>query len=299
MFIVGEARSGTSIAHRSLLLHPSFALSDPSKSGLADSNAFVNPLHILDGFSPDSGLAEYLLNDAAIIEQLHQTIQRYRGPAKRGWKVYRAAKKFGLPAKPLWKLGKFPDILHAYFDAAQTSRGQKRLLEKSPDHNWCIPEIIWTYPQAKVIYITRDPVDTYASYHKRYQREQKLGKPEEEIAWLKPSIEYITTCLKNNWGMINKAHRQWPTHITTIRYEDFVGNYERVMGALLTWLDEEAIINEPEATETKWDADPQLMSGLRKKTESNDAVMTADEVNQVKTLMQPGHGLLDESLLAY
>lgn len=41
------------------------------------------------------------------------------------------------------------------------------------------------------------------------------------------------------------------------------------------------------------------MSGLRKKTESNDAVMTADEVNQVKTLMQPGHGLLDESLLAY
>ncbi|MGB1126113.1 MAG: sulfotransferase family protein [Phycisphaeraceae bacterium] len=298
VFIVGEARSGTSIAHRCMLLHPVFALSDPERSGLAESNAFVNPLKILDDFA-GTGLAEYLLNDTEQIGKLHSEVDQYRGSAKRFWKIFRMAKKTGLPAKLIWKAGKYTDILHAYFDVAMQVRGQKRLLEKSPDHNWHIPEILWTYPQAKIIYLTRNPVDTYASYHKRYQREKKLGKSEQELQWLKPSIQDITARLKNNWQRVADAHGKWPNNVLTVRYEDFVGDYENVMRSLLTWLGAEVIIHEPEDSGKNWGADPQLMSGLRKKTDSNEGVMTQDEVDQVETLMKSSEGVLSASMLQY
>lgn len=299
VFIVGEARSGTSILHRSMLLHPAFAVTEEGAGTLAETNAFVNPMRVLDDFSGEGGLPGYLHHKQDLIDKVSQATQKYRSSAKRFWKPYRAARKFNLPAKPFWKAGRYADIMHTYFDVAMEARGQERLLEKSPDHNWYIPEILWTYPQAKIIYITRDPVDTYASYHKRYQREKEQGKSEEELQWLKPSIEDITSRLKANWGRIKDAHRKWPSDVATIQYEDFVGDYERVIRAMLTWLDTEVIINEPEDSGKTWGADPQLMSGLRKKTESNEGVMTQDEVDQVKTMMQPGEGLLSASMLKY
>ena len=299
VFIVGEARSGTSILHRSMLLHPAFAITQEGDGSLAETNAFVNPRRVLDDFSDVGGLAGYLLHKPELIAKVSQSTQKYRGSANRFWKMYRGARKFNLPSKPFWKAGRYTEIMHAYFDAAMEARGQERLLEKSPDHCGFIPEILWTYPQAKIIYITRDPVDTYASYHKRYQREKEQGKSEEELRWLKPSTEDITARLKVNWQRIQQAHHKWPNDVATIQYDDFVGEYDRVMRALLTWLDAEVIINEPEDSGKKWDADPQLMGGLRKKTESNEGVMTQEEVDQVKAMMKPGEGLLTASMLKY
>ncbi|QDV66362.1 Sulfotransferase domain protein [Rosistilla carotiformis] len=292
VFIVGEARSGTSIAHRCLLLHPSFRLANGSSTALAETSAFVHPTRIVDDFREDAGLWEYLLGRDDIGSEIVSKLRPWRNVAMRTWPAYRLAKRFRMGSRNLWNAGRYPEILRCYFAAAQRARGQERLLDKSPTHVFVIPEIFWTYPDAKVIYLMRDPVDTFASYKKRYEREKAAGASEQSLQWLHVTIDGLTTRLRKNWKRVQRAHQRWPDHVAVIRYDAFVGDYDNVMPALLRWLDEPEIVVQPTQTDESWSADPQLMAGLRPRAESNDEVISKSEVEKIHALMSDAESIL-------
>lgn len=292
VFIVGEARSGTSIAHRCLLLHPSFQLANGSTTALAETSAFVHPTQILNDFRANAGLWEYLLRREDIASQIRSNVSPWKGVAKITWPAYRIAKKIRVGSRRLWCAGRYPEILRCYFDAAQRARGQIRLLDKSPTHVFVIPEIFWTYPDAKVIYLTRDPVETFASYRKRYKREKEAGAPDRSLRWLNVTVDGLTSRLLKNWKRIHRAHQQWPNQVSAIRYDSFVGDYSNVMPALLRWLGEAEIVVQPGETDESWSADPQLMTGLRQQAEPHDGVLTKSEARKIHERMPDAKSIL-------
>lgn len=95
-----------------------------------------------------------------------------------------------------------------------------RWVEKTPQHIHHIRHILQKWPQAKIIYIIRDPKDTVASLFSRYN--------DLEVS--------ITRWVHDNNAGIR--HREHP-NIHVIKYEDLIVDQEKYLTELFNFLDED------------------------------------------------------------
>lgn len=95
--------------------------------------------------------------------------------------------------------------------------GKTHLVEKTPKHVHCVPRIQRVFPQARFIVITRNPLDTVASLHKRHDKLQRSAE-----RWALDSAP--TSALVANAGALR------------VRYEELCLNPEHEFQRICTFL---------------------------------------------------------------
>lgn len=116
-------------------------------------------------------------------------------------------------------------IVHAYMSAFTEQLQDSPLmywLEKTPRHTFFLPKIKTIYPNAKVIFVTRDARDNFVSYKKKHPQLNVMSFCD---LWLK-SLH----CFED----FQEANRQC---CHALRYEDLVANTEHELQKLMNFLD--------------------------------------------------------------
>src|SRR5918993_578669 len=162
VFIVGEARSGTSLLYRTLQKHPSFR---PHRQNLVETDAFshLRRTFMFSRTYPDP-LRRFMLEDEAAWRAFLRTIRPIRAVSA-VW----APVNYVLRDRVawLWHANLHQLVLRAYFFYAWQARGCGRLLEKTPTNSLHLPRLVATFPRARFLYIHRHPVDVFTSYRRR------------------------------------------------------------------------------------------------------------------------------------
>lgn len=134
--------------------------------------------------------------------------------------------------------------LAAYCRIKAEQVGKTRWGEKTPRHVYRIADILDGFPDAKVVYIVRDPRAVVASYRDfksrgEFSEEMQRAFKADEARARKSYHVYIISLM---WrSAIRAGHeateRFGEDRVRTIRYEDLVAEPERVLQSLCTFLD--------------------------------------------------------------
>jgi hypothetical protein len=179
VFIVGDARSGTTLLYRSLQHHASFA---PSHGfNLAESHAMRLLMRLFGpGDVTKNALAHFMLS----LEPLAEVAADIAPLARRRKIVRRIFSRGKLPRPAFWRSAGEHHVVRRYFLEAHRRRGATRLVEKTPTHTNWVPHLKIAFPKASFIFMTRHPLDVLSSYWKRYRNEGEMSswanvKPDE------------------------------------------------------------------------------------------------------------------------
>jgi len=140
--------------------------------------------------------------------------------------------------------GGTPDAyLAAYCTIKAGQNGKKRWGEKTPRHVYRIADIFEAFPNAKVVYIIRDPRAVVASYrdfksHGEFSDEMRKAFEADEERARRSYHVYIISLM---WRSAVRAGREavarfGEDRVRIIRYEDLVGDSENVLKSLSTFL---------------------------------------------------------------
>jgi hypothetical protein len=117
------------------------------------------------------------------------------------------------------RLGEFYGGLFTDF---ATGRGKKRWGDKTPFHVWHVTDIRRLFPDAVFVAIVRHPLGTIGSMARRFDR----PVPRATAHWLRATREIVY------------RSDELGERLVLVRYEELARDPERVMRALLQWLDE-------------------------------------------------------------
>lgn len=205
IFIFGVTRSGTTLLARMLDLHPAFSIYLESW--------FLNLL------SPETAEAS-LPGDTEVGRVLDQV----RALAEQG--VSRAAVESRFAASDHSLRSLFDIILRLRME----ERGKRRYGEKTPSHFTRLPIVLAWYPQAKLVYLHRDPRDVYASF-KRSRDYFKLG-------WLDRTLLGRSLYWSYYEEAAQEASRRLPAQVFEVGFEALIRDPPAMLRALCEFLGE-------------------------------------------------------------
>ena len=176
--------------------------------------------------------------------------------------------------------------------------GKARALgDKTPGNFRDLKALFGAFPDARLIYINRDPRDSAVSLFGHMRRRIKLGLSREEEF----NRDSLIRAACNNWLAGNRAaaqlRRQRPEILTELSYEslsaDTFGGYQRVCRALGLSLDPDVLQDAVAA------CDFTRLSGGRKPGERDTASFyTSGESGGWRDLLTPDEARLVETLCA-
>ena len=295
VFIVGAPRSGTSILYRTLQRHSSFKPQkclDKSGVELTESNIFKNPYSTYS--DSNSNAFAYMLGDQDHYHQfldMTKPIQNYQRLLIGKEILQKVAPLIKVFRNSLWKVTQNDILIRIFLYYAKQARGMKRILEKTPQHISRIPEIKETFPQAKLLFMPRHPVDVYSSYQRRLKDSIKLGLSQSEIKWLQLSPKAFCRKYNSYLHLALKENTSNPSSFMLVRYEDFTGQTQVTLHKIFNFLEEayeEKCIPENKNQRPDWQADSYLFSGIKNITKSwkdftneSDAKLIEDELAEL------------------
>lgn len=136
--------------------------------------------------------------------------------------------------------------LRSLFDSIMRARmlhhGKTRYGEKTPSHFWYLDRLFDWYPDAKLVYLVRDPRRVHASFV-RSRFAPRLHAAER---WVVPRGLYW------NYGAreLRRISRERPGQVFALRFEDLIEDPEARIRALCAFLDEPF---EPQMLEVAFD----------------------------------------------
>ena len=244
VFIVGAPRSGSSILYRCLQGHSRFKIK--GKNGididLTESKVFNLPYSTYS--QTDGNALAYLLGQEEYWDQfrgLTKKIQNYQNLFPGKILYQKTARKIQIDKelkKKIWRGLKNDTLLRIYFYFAQQARGVERIVEKTPDHIFRLPEIELTFPDAKLLFIHRHPIDVFTSYRRRLQNSINLQLDQSKIQWLKISPSSFCNFYKSCIERALKEERSNSAKLLLIKYEDFTNNPQATLHHIFDFLDE-------------------------------------------------------------
>lgn len=247
VFIVGGRRSGSSLLYRALQQHPSFRLERPH---LVESHVFghVAQTHRFEIGKPPS-LWTFMVFDEAryrdFLEQLRAVRLLHRLTAPIGRRLSHR------PATAWSFVNRHHVVAREYFARAWLARGCTRLVEKTPTNVPHAAKLVAAFPRAQLLYISRHPVETYASYRRRLSADP-------EATWARITVDEFCRYYETETHLLRR-HVERGLRLRLIRYEDLTRDPEPTMRSLLDFLGEsfDPVTLEPYArAATPWD--PQL-----------------------------------------
>lgn len=297
VFIVGAPRSGTSLLYLTLQRHSKFQswnCNNSSKVELTESNIFRAPYDTY--LAPNSTTFAYMLHNLECYQAFIETIQPIclRQQFLLGKKhLYKLIPKLPFLLSPerirLWNALENDLLIRSFFYYAKRARGMHRIIEKTPQHIFLLPEIKATFPQCKLLFITRHPIDVFSSYRRRLEDSLKQGNSSKSLNWL--NVSPRSFCKKYtdavNIALQEKASN--PQDFLLLKYESFVGNIDQSLKEILDFLEEyyeEKCISEQGVHKPNWQDDPNLFGGIKQRTKEwrnyvdhTDAIFIEDQLN--------------------
>ena len=242
IFIVGAARSGTTLMRNILERSPRIAL--------ARENHFVGHLRESEGARFYFRRAGDLASDDSvrrIVEMIYagdfQRRSRWR-EVSIFWRwlaenVPQAEMESRLLATERTERGMFAAFMRAYAD----KQGRPVMGEKTPAHIAFVDTLLEWFPDGRVVHMMRDPRGVYVSDLRR--RRAKLRKP---YSWLNnvPGLLALVIFLQSVWVWRGAAKRhfayeaKYPGRYRLVRFEDVVARPDETLPPLFAFLGVEA-----------------------------------------------------------
>jgi hypothetical protein len=296
VFIVGPSRSGTTLLYRILQKHSVFKPhNSPVGVDLTESQVFYSPESIYNKEKGQRvGAYSYVLCDSDLFDEFLGELRWTRIWQKLlGTRVLpgnynfltRRFLNYRMLRLIFWNLYRGPAMARAYFRVAMRARGVERILEKTPTHLHRIPEIVNTYPDARVVGIVRHPIDVFTSYKRRYEIEHRAGIATDELAWLKISPEQFCTRYKMDAELIKHRNGLGNSCFMYVSYEDLTNNPQETVRQLLTFLGEsyeEQCVNLKETKRLHWNVDPHLFDEIQTKTKDWREYIKKEEAEYIE-----------------
>jgi hypothetical protein len=274
VFIVGEARSGTSILYRTLQKHSSFR---PRKFSLVETQVF-SYLHraVLFGSSPPQPLRRFMLEDAAAYERFLTSTRLVRLAS-----AVTAVPNLLLRHRVnwLWLAGLNHLILRSYFFHATAARGCRRLLEKTPTNTRYLRPLATAFPNAQFLYLHRHPVDVFSSYRRRGQADPAAG-------WARRlSVEEFCATYEASVGRVRSWAHEGRTNLLMIRYERLTTDPVTQLQSICAFLREpyeDLVVEDPAPDPGRWWGDPLLWGPIVPVTRRYSDLLTPTEVETIQ-----------------
>jgi hypothetical protein len=272
VFIVGEARSGTSILYRTLQKHSSFR---PIRQNLVETEIF-SQLHrtflFRAGYPPT--LVRFMLEDEREYERFVA-----------GIRVPRILSALLVPAnlvirdRPdvVWSASLSPLVVRAYFFHATRARGCRRLVEKTPTNTANLGRLAACFPRAAFLYIHRHPIDVFASYRRR-----ALADPDARWAELAVGAFCDTYAASTERAL---RWRDGHENLLFVRYESFTEVPEDSFAEVCRFLDEAVeleAVREDRPDVGRWRGDPHLWGRIVPTTKDWRDFVSRTEVDVVQ-----------------
>lgn len=187
VFVVGPPRSGTTLVRAALNRHPDLHV--VSETHLYDLWADRFPgLHAGDQRAFEAYWSSFTATDGFVWLDI---------PAD------------AVPARlAVWGRWDLPAVLAAILVTARDERGVDRVGEKTPDHARHLPELLTAFPDARAVFVVRDPRATVAS-------ELRL-----QAAWA--SDDPVVAAERWVRGVASLAGLHHDPRVHVVRYEDLV-----------------------------------------------------------------------------
>jgi hypothetical protein len=253
VFIVGEARSGTSVLYRTLQKHPAFA---PHEQNLVETDIFAH-LRRTFQFSrhyPDP-LIRFMLKDRhaweAFLRQIRplQVVSAACAPLNY---LFRDRSPW------LWYANLHHLVLRAYFFHAWQARGCRRLVEKTPTNTANLPFLARAFPRARFLYIHRHPVDVFASYRRRAAVDPAAG-------WADLTLDEFCRRYEAGTRRALTWRNSGDGSLHLVSYERLTTDPEREFSSVCSFLDEPFVqeaIEERAPDPDRWPVDPHLWGAI-------------------------------------
>jgi hypothetical protein len=272
VLIVGEARSGTSILYRALQKHEAFR---PRRTNLWESH-LMRHIGQAASFGPGQprSMFGYMADSAEHYDAFLDSIGSLRPLLRLGETTLRIAGGHRRGMGKVWAATGHPHVVRSYFHHARHARGVERILEKTPGHIMHVGRLLRCYPDARLIYIHRHPVDVYSSYVRRAQLDPGTRD------WAEMSWRAFADRWKRNSKLALSAARRWPGSLLLIAYEEFTRDPEsemrRICGFVGEPYDPELVIErQPDYERRK--ADPHLFGHITTKTKDWADYLSAED----------------------
>ncbi|MDP9022182.1 MAG: sulfotransferase [Actinomycetota bacterium] len=274
VFIVGEARSGTSILYRTLQKHPSFR---PRTPNLVETDVFSH-LRRTFLFTPTypPNLVHFMLDDRDAFGAFLRAIRPLRVLS-----AILAPVNYVLRDRARWlgyvNLNHL--VLRTYFFHAWRARGCLRLVEKTPTNTRHLPELARTFPDARFLYIHRHPVDVFTSYRRR-------AAVDPHGWWADLNLDEFCRIYADRSARALAWRDAGHNNLLLVPYErltaDPAQTFREVCGFLDEPFDPEAV-EERAADPDRWPVDPHLWGRIVQRTKRWQDYLTDEEAAELQT----------------
>jgi Sulfotransferase family len=256
VFIVGEARSGSSLLYRTLQKHPSFR---PKVQNLVETEAFAHLRRtFLFSLEYPVALRRFMLDDPCAYAAFLRSIRPARVASALAAPVNYLLRD---PATWWWLATLNHLVLRSFFFYAWQARGCPRLVEKTPTNILHLAKLTRTFPAGRFLYIHRHPVDVFTSYRRRAAVDPGAG-------WANLTLERFCSVYQHRTRLaLDWAGRHENLHL--VRYEQLTGNPPDAFRTVCSFLNEPyaaEALEEPAPDSDRWPVDPHLWGGIVRQT---------------------------------
>lgn len=146
-------------------------------------------------------------------------------------RCYSITVPFYTPAYRKWLLGNNCEEMKKsywfhkrFLQHLQRQRETKRWVLKMPFHMFTMDELMKTYPDAKVIFMHRDPVDVVGSWCSLVRTTRSILNKDVNLDTIGAEELDALSTMTSNASQFRKAHRELDNRFVDVHYDDFIQN---------------------------------------------------------------------------
>lgn len=268
IFIVGLARSGTSMLQVAFAQHPSmFDIANCRETFifLRPRQPFADPIHF--------PTRSYLKGRPNVL-------------ALREW-IVRHERAHG-------ELSEADSIRAFFYFAGNQVYPGRHPLEKTPNHLRKLDLIFELFPLAKILVCSRDPVDVTASYRKRWAAVQGQHlKPGTSVDWLNKTSDEMIEVFERFTRLVNAAIPKHGQHMFMAPYDWLIESPEQAIRELCAWAGVTFVPNMVASDSGGRKESGAAAKGhtIHKRASDAHKVLAPDEIEKIQAACAPWLGL--------
>jgi len=295
VFIVGLMRTGTSIMYRTIQKLPNF---QSTQLNFMETKIFMNDI----SFNTDDlyypSLFGYFNHNKEIYDEFLRSVKKYTDKLRTKKTINKYALNIKLQMNFFdrykiflknklveigWKRSYKSKIIKEYFTYARKIRQSKRIVEKTPHHCSHLHQILWTFPNSRIIWMIRHPIDIITSSIKRAKTDKKYIN-----YW---NTESFINEFKGSYYKYNFYKRFFNQNIIMIKYEDFVNDTVNQLKKICDFIDEpfcEDSLTLKDHEVPKWKSySPYIFSDIVNKTDRDwKEYLSMEEGEKIETVLK-------------
>ena len=263
IFIVGLARSGTSMLQVAFAQHPSmFDIANCRETFifLRPRQPYVDPIHFP---------TRAYLKGRPNLMALREWIEPYE-------------EEFG-------ELNEADSIRAFFYFAGNRIYPGRYPLEKTPGHLRKLDLVFDIFPQARILVCSRDPVDVVASYRKRLAKAKADGEPPEKTGWLDKGVDEMIGVFERFTRLVNEAIPKYGKSMYMAPYDWLIDSPTESIQAICEWAGMEFVptMIASEATGSKTEGKSEKAHAIQKRASDAHKVLSPEEIEKIQTACAP------------